>query len=51
MEAGQMREELTRRLHQEPPAPDPQTAEEAATVAKAMVPATDEGPEARESAA
>jgi len=50
MDAAQLRDELTRRLHQEPPAPDPQTAEEAATVAKTMTPAEEE-PQARESAA
>jgi diadenylate cyclase len=50
MDAAQLRDELTRRLHQEPPAPDPQTAEEAASVAKSMVPA-DELPASRETAA
>jgi diadenylate cyclase len=55
MEASQLRDELSRRLHQEPPAADPETAEEAADVAKAMEPTphleSSPGPAERESAA
>jgi diadenylate cyclase len=39
MEPSQLHDELSQRLHQDLPAPDPETAEEAAAVAKTMVPA------------
>ena len=39
MDPAQFRDELARRLHEEPPAADPQTAEEAATDARTMAPA------------
>lgn len=50
MDPSQFRVELARRLHQAPPAPDPQTAEEAATDARSMAPAV-EPAATRESAA
>jgi diadenylate cyclase len=50
MDPAQFRVELARRLHQAPPAPDPQTAEEAATDARSMAPAV-EPAATRESAA
>jgi diadenylate cyclase len=51
MDAAQFRDELTRRLHQEPPVRDAQTAEEAAAEASVMEPAPTEEPESREHAA